>query len=246
MAKKFTQLFPKDLTYDRSSREKKAKKIVAILMDYCGDLSNLSCLDLGCSLGYISNYLARYFKRVDGVDVDRFAVAKARTLNKRKNLSFYVSSENKIPFKDKSFDVVIFNQIYEHAQNPTKVIKEIQRILKNRGVCFFGARNKLGIFDGHYSLPFIAWLPRFIADWYVKKKTGKKSYDVKLYSQAELKRLTRNFMIIDYTLRVINDPVKFRAQDTVPTKFGLNKLIWVASRVLYNFVPNYLWLLRKK
>lgn len=246
MISKFTEIFPEDLTYEKKSRIQKAKKIQAIINDYLGDTKKLICLDLGCSVGIITSFLGNHFKKIIGVDVDNLAVEKAKKTNRKNNIRFMVSKENQIPMISNSIDVVIFNQIYEHVENPKIVMDEIRRVLKKGGVCFFGARNKLGIFDGHYKLPFISWLPSVIADVYIQKTTLKKKYDIKLYSYWQLTKLVKHFNIVDFTLKAIRNPSKFCATDTIPTKYGVNNLLFVISKVLYVFIPNYLWILEKK
>lgn len=242
---KFTELFPEDLTYDKESRIKKAKKIVAVLKDAIERTSDKKCLDFGCSLGYITGYLGRHFRNIIGIDVDDYAIKKAKKINKSPNVSFFISQENKVPFPDNFFDVVVFNQIYEHVQNPSAIVSEIKRVLKKDGVCYFGARNKFGIFDGHYNLPFLSWLPKDIANLYIKLTTGKREYDIKLYTLFRLNKLVRNFEKDDYTLRIIDNPKKYNAIDAIPNIIGINKIIHVFSKLFYFFIPNYIWILKK-
>ncbi|MFH1827154.1 MAG: class I SAM-dependent methyltransferase [bacterium] len=217
-----------------------------VLSKHLGSLSGLTCLDVGCSMGFISQYLGKFFKNVYGVDVDNYAIKKAKELNTLRNVKFLKSEENKLPFPNKSFDVAVFNQIYEHAEEPQKIVEEIDRVLKKGGVCFMGARNKYGIFDGHYNLPFIAWLPRKIADFYVKKFKNKDYYDIKLFSLSDLKKMVSKFIVKDYTLSVIKNPEHFKSTDSIPTFLDTNKIIYLISKILYGFIPNYIWVLEKK
>jgi len=246
MSNKFTELFPDDLTYDKQSRVIKAKKIVAVISDYLGNLSKLSCLDLGCSIGYITEALAKHFEKVVGVDVDGNAIGIAKKNIKKQNISFYISHERELDFPDKNFDVVVFNQIYEHVKDPGVIFLEIERILKKDGVCFFGARNKYGIFDGHYKLPFISWLPKGLSDFYLRIFSPKKHYDINLLSLSDLKKLTRRFLIKDYTLDVIKRPEYFKALDLVPKTLKINLAIYYVCKIFYPFIPNYIWILVKK
>lgn len=245
MTKKFTDLFPDDLTYEKKSRVQKAKKIQAVLNNYLDDTKRLTCLDLGCSVGIITGFLGEHFKKVVGVDVDNLALERAKKNNTKNNVRFTISKENKIPYADNYFDVVIFNQIYEHVENPVKVMDEIKRVLKKGGICFFGARNKFGVFDGHYRLPFLSWLPRVLADLYIRMTTMKKKYDIKLYSYWQLKKMTEDFNLVDYTFKIINNPQKYNALDVIPTTIGINKLIYLFSKLFYIFIPNYIWVLKK-
>jgi len=44
-----------------------------------------------------------------------------------------------LPFKDKEFDTVISTQVLEHVENPWLMIKEINRVLKENGICILTA-----------------------------------------------------------------------------------------------------------
>lgn len=243
---RFTYLFPNDLVFNRVSRLPKARKIIAVLRSVCGDLSQLECLDLGCSTGIITVYCGRYFKKVVGVDVDQKAIRAAQRMNRCKNVRFISSKENRLPFHGGSYDVVVCNQVYEHVENAKKLMNEIYRLLKPGGVCFLGARNKWGIpFDGHYTFPFLAWLPKRLADWCVRLVYHKDTYDIKLCSLWCLNSLVGMFKKTDYTLKIIANPKKFAANDVLPGGRSLNKLLLIVAGVVYPFLPNYIWILKK-
>lgn len=241
---KFTQAFTHDLTYDKFSRLRKAKKIISVLEDDLGKLSNLNCLDLGCSIGIISTYLAEEFKSVVGADVDDQAIGLAKTSNTKKNLKFILINR-KLPFNDSSFDVVICNQVYEHTDSPKEMFSEIHRVLKTGGVCFFGARNKISLFDGHYPLPLISVLPKNLANLYIRLCTDKKNYDISLFNLWQLEDLVRKFKKHDYTLKIIRQPSSFSAEDYIPNILGLNIVFYLFFRLLYFLIPNYIWVLEK-
>lgn len=244
--KRFTDLFPLDLVFNERSRIQKGKKIIAILEDAEGDLSSLTCLDLGCSVGIISRILAENFKEVIGIDVDRQALQKAKQMNKKKNIKFELSKQKMIPLENSQVDIIVFNQVYEHVEGPDYLVDEMYRVLKPTGAIFFGARNKYSLWDGHYPIPLIAWLPRILANLLVKIFIKKDEYDVNLHSLTELNDLTRKFQKDDYTLKVILDPVKFASTDVLPSLPILNRFMSYLGGIFYFFIPNYIWILRKK
>jgi SAM-dependent methyltransferase len=51
----------------------------------------------------------------------------------------YLCSAENIPVEDASFDVAIICEVQEHLENPSAVLKEIFRILKDRGMLFYSA-----------------------------------------------------------------------------------------------------------
>ena len=96
-----SQVYKKDLVYNKKSRFKKARKIVAILQHASKDpLKNLRVLDVGCAGGLISFYLSPYFKEVVGSDVDEKAISDAKKL-RNKNLSFkLLNPDGSFPFEN--------------------------------------------------------------------------------------------------------------------------------------------------
>lgn len=244
----FTDIYKNDPTFSRKNRLIKAKKILAVIREEKrGDLSKMNCLDIGCSVGLISEYLGGYFRKVVGVDIDKTAIAEARVRVKRQNVFFSVSRETEFPLVDDSFDAAIFNQVYEHAERPDELLKEIKRVLRRGGVCYFGARNKFWLFDGHYPLPFLSWFGEKTAEKYFKLLNKGRRYDIKLYSLGELQDLVKSlgFKVYDYSLEVIKNPQKFNALDIVPVFLGVNYLLYILAKIFYKFIPNYIWILEK-
>ena len=144
--------------YDLKSRKKKAERMIKIFENYFGkeNLQNLSLLDIGCSTGIISNELAESFKKVIGMDIDQGAIRFAKKKYKRKNLSFRVGDAMKIPFDNENFDVVTCSHVYEHVPDDKKLMNEIYRVLKPRGICFFAAIDARWPIEPHYNLPFLS------------------------------------------------------------------------------------------
>jgi len=66
-----------------------------------------------------------------------------------------------LPFKD-SFDIVTCWDVLEHVQDPERVLREINRVLKSQGRLFITVVNKYAIRDPHYHLAFINWLPNSV------------------------------------------------------------------------------------
>ena len=156
------------LTHDETKRRTKAAKIRAVLQHFLGtdDLSGLTVVDIGCSTGYTAEGLSEAGARVLGFDIDvpglRHAVARVGD-----RVGFTCADGSALPLPDKSVDVVVFNHIYEHVVDPTAVMAEIRRVLRDDGLAYLGFANRLGIIEPHYRLPFLSWLSPRLADRYV-------------------------------------------------------------------------------
>lgn len=240
MKKNYSQLVPKIL--NKEHRLRIAAQIIGVLQVYPGEIHKLSCLDVGCSNGVITNYLAKYFNMVTGIDVDSIAIKDAKSSFKTKNLSFFEMSGQKMLFKDKTFDIVICNQIYNFVENPQLLIKEIHRVLNPDGICFFAARNKYALWEPQYNLPLLSWLPKNLATLYLRIFKGQKIFMGKNYmSYAQLRELVSQFEVHDYTLRILKEPAKFAF-------YRYNKYALIAKflpKFIEPLMPNFIWLLKK-
>lgn len=234
--------------HDRAARERKAATMVAILGDALGAdrLSQLDVLDVGASTGYIDNYLAGHFRHVTGLDIDEAAVAHAREAFPRDNLRFAQGDAMALPCADGSVDVVICSQVYEHVPDAQRMLDEIHRVLRPGGVCYFAATNRFEINEHHYHLPFLSVIPRPLAHLYVRIAGKADYYYEKHYSVWTLRRLVRRFALLDYTVRVIDEPARFGAGYMLAPGSRKQRIARLVARWLYWLVPGYLWVLRKR
>lgn len=230
--------------YDETSRIKKAERIVLTLKDYYGakKLKTLRVLDVGASTGIIDNILADSFKEVVGIDIDEGGIKYARSKFKKRNLLFKKDDAMKLSFKNGSFDVVICTHVYEHVPSAKKLFSEIKRVLKPKGVCYLAAVNALWPLEPHHNLPFLSYLPKSIANVYIRI-IGKNEYYETLATYWGLMRLTNGFTPLNYTDKIILNPKKFGYSDKIMNKIPtpLRKLLASSSKYIS---PTTFWLLR--
>lgn len=232
--------------YDEDGRGTKAMKIVAVLKEHCGELSQLSILDVSCSTGLMPRCFAPHFSRVTGIDIDEGAVAHARECNDLANVDFKVMDALHTGFADNTFDVVVCNQMYEHVPDAEQLLQEIRRILVPGGVCYFGATNRLKVIETHYGrLPFLSFLPKPLANLYLRILGRGDRYYENLYTYWTLKRMCKSFDVTDYTVDVVRQPARFGAVDTLTPGSWQQKLALLVLRYAYWFSPGYIWLLEK-
>jgi len=231
--------------FDAATRGQKARKAVAILRDHRPDLGGLDLLEIGCSAGYGSVVYAEAFRGVTGIDIDEPAVRHAKASNARANVRYLVMDSQSTAFPDASFDAVVCTHIYEHVPDARRLMREIHRLLRPGGVCFFSAGNRLCWMEPHYRLPLLSVLPRFIAHRYLRLLGRGTSYYEKHLTYWGLRKLVSEFELLDYTIRTVEDPVRFHAVEVVRPGSLQQKLSRLAPSAAYWACPTYLWLLKK-
>ena len=232
-------------TFKYSSRSQKARKIKHILADHLGTaqtVNELRCLDLGCSIGVISTHLADTFGQVVGVDPLPEAIDIARRLHSDSGAEFLNSDGLALPFKDETFDVIVCAQVYEHTTEPGLLAREVWRVLKPSGSCFFSGPNKLWPIEYHYGWWFVHWLPRTAVHRYCRRRYGH-PFDLILFNYWQLRELWQDFEHSDYTLRLIYEPGRFLEHSRA---YSWTRVVprFIAA-TLKPFLPNYNWVLTK-
>lgn len=229
-------------TRDRVTRDCKATKILHVLEDFLGhDLSGLVCMDMGCSIGVITRQLAKSGLFAVGIDIDDEAIQQAAESSEGQ--AFFVTADvGDTPFTDGTFDIIVCSQVYEHTPSLELLAAEIYRLLKDDGVCFFSGPNRWAVMERHYNLPFLSWLPQCWADRYVRMTNRAQEYYEHPLSAFELRQALHQFIIHDYTLRLLSNPNHFALNEKI--RFVRHIPIWV-WRLLYKWIPNFNWILIK-
>lgn len=232
--------------YDTKSREQKAIRIIKLFLDYYGKdaLKDLTLLDVGSSTGLIDMQLASFFKSVTGVDVDENALEFAKKNNTHSNLQFMKASADKLPFNEGSFNVVVCTHVYEHVPNSRRLFNEIYRVLKTDGVCYLAAFNRLSLWEPHYNLPFLSWLPKQLANWYVRVAGRGRGYLENPLTYWGLKERVSRFRVVEYTQKILRAPMKFGYGDIIRPPLAF--LAFFLSPLSKYFAPVFFWLLIKK
>ena len=92
-----------------------------------------NCLDIGCASGYMVSQIANFFphSKYFGIDIYDKAIDYAKKTYPC--VEFKVASAGKLPFKDNTFDLILFYETIEHVEDPKASLEEIKRVLKKDG-----------------------------------------------------------------------------------------------------------------
>jgi len=181
--------------YTLSSQER-AGEILQILKRFT-DLSNKRILDIGCGQGLITASLGQYADDIVGLDIN---VRYLQEASRHSQLQFLLADATCLPWRDKTFDIIICNDVLEHVPDPRQVIREIGRVTRESAVIFLQCANKYQIVEPHFLLPFLSWLPLRLANIYLRLSSRGKSYT--LYHPLTLRQfdsITEGYDVADFT-----------------------------------------------
>lgn len=100
--------------------------------------SGTTILDIGCGIGRMVKYMARYFKKVIGIDISGEMIRQGREKLKRlDNVELIETDGETIPLPDDSVDFVFSYLVFQHMKSREMVeknFKETYRVLKPKGL----------------------------------------------------------------------------------------------------------------
>ena len=107
-------------SYNELHKEEQLKKIHIILKKlHIKDKEKV--LDIGCGTAFYSDL----FKDYTGIDSSKKMLSQS-------NANVIYGKAEKLPFKDKSFNIVLSVTAIHNFNNPEKAIQEIKRVCKNK------------------------------------------------------------------------------------------------------------------
>ncbi|MBM4174959.1 MAG: class I SAM-dependent methyltransferase [Ignavibacteria bacterium] len=150
-------------TRSKNAAIKKGEFVKSILAKSI-NLENKKILDLGSgSGGTLQNFLGSG-NQLFSVDHSDDKLKAQKIISHEFNLIY--SLAEKLPFKQKYFDVIILQDSLEHFTDPYSVLNEIKNLLNEDGVIYISTPNKFSIInlfaDPHWGFPFVALFPRIL------------------------------------------------------------------------------------
>ena len=119
--------------YDRFMRKARAAydEIYALIQPI---VRHKTVLELASGTGLIAKHIVNAAAHIEATDASAEMIAEAKRDNQSAKLHFSVQDMFRLPYADKSFDVVIVSNALHIVPQPEKALAEIHRVLKDDGV----------------------------------------------------------------------------------------------------------------
>ena len=195
----------------------RGERMVQFFEKEIASLKKFTVLDVGCGPGGVALSYRQKSAEVIGIDTSETFIALAKIRQHERKLTrthFLRSNASLLPFKARTFDLVILNGVLEWVpeisanevvewissedcqQSPydlqLQTLKEIRRVLKLGGYLYLAIENRWFPFnlvkDPHSYIPLVAFLPRKVSNWVSLVLSGR-PYRHYIYSYWGLKRL---------------------------------------------------------
>jgi SAM-dependent methyltransferase len=105
--------------------------------------SNSRTLEVGCG----AHGLVFYFDAGFAIGVDPLSVSYARLFPRwQRKVPTIAARGEELPLKDGSFEIVLSDNVVDHAENPRQIVAEMTRVLAPSGVMYFTVNVHHGIY----------------------------------------------------------------------------------------------------
>jgi SAM-dependent methyltransferase len=123
-----------------------SERVRGVLEKYQPIDSDASVIEVGSG----AHGLVFFFGNARSIGVDPLAVDYRRLFPAwQKRIQTVAAFGEQLPFADKSFDVVLCDNVVDHAENPARIVRELVRILKPGALLYFSV-------NIHHPLYFVA------------------------------------------------------------------------------------------
>ena len=102
-------------------------------------------LDLGCGVGGASVLVVKDEFEVYALDVDREQLLYERNRKVKLGINLALAEGQRLPFRERSFDVIYCCHVLEHIRNDSAALMEMERVLKDDGVLLLSVPNALNL-----------------------------------------------------------------------------------------------------
>ena len=166
------------------------------------ELKGKKVLEIGCGMGSHSSILAQHASELVSIDITQKAVdttKKRFELFKVMNAKVLRVDAENMPFADNEFDFIWSWGVIHHSSNTKKIVSEIKRVLKPKGMAQLMIYNKNstryylhGLYQGIFKLKFLKY-----NSLYQVNMTFTDGYIARHYSKKTARKLFQNFSQFD-------------------------------------------------
>ncbi len=144
-------------------------------------------LDLGAGMGGLVVALAKAGLAVTAAEYNPAYCQIIALRGKRYGLRLPVANAagESLPFADCSFSLITAWDTLEHVQDVPATLRELCRLLQPGGRALVTITNRFGFRDPHYHLPLVNWLPRPLAEWYIRREGRSKQANAVQFSDKQ-------------------------------------------------------------
>ncbi len=189
-------------------------------------LKDCHVLDLGCGQGSLSVPIATRVRDIVGIDISERLIDMARDWAEKEGIGNARFEAVSVYDYDGtgSFDIAICSDVIEHVPDQRGLVKVLVENLRVGGAFYMTTNNKLWPLEGHHRLPFLSYLPRSLADRYVRIMGKGDRFWIYPLTLSEFRRILDEFPLT-YELKPPRNP------RTLLYRFGkrlvqVNEVFW--------------------
>lgn len=145
-------------------------------------------LNLGCGTGGFNAAADEAGIRIVGVDADAEAIA----ISAARGGACVRAASEALPFRDGAFSLVYCFSVIEHVASVERTIAEMVRVTRRGGAVYVNTPNAWSLYEGHYKLLWIPWLPRRLGRLYLALR-GRPTAYLATIRRLTIRELVRGF-----------------------------------------------------
>jgi 2-polyprenyl-3-methyl-5-hydroxy-6-metoxy-1,4-benzoquinol methylase len=156
--------------------------------------TNDRILEIGCGIGSIVSELSGQGYDITGTDISGEAIAYG--LKKYGDIKLQVQPAEELKFEDKTFDVVLSFDLFEHIARVDRHISEVHRVLRQDGCYLLQTPNKYSnvIFETlyHKSLIWRRAHPSLHTPRQLRQRLSRHGFDIQFVKMNPVNEFTLN------------------------------------------------------
>jgi ubiquinone/menaquinone biosynthesis C-methylase UbiE len=218
----WTEIYREDLPKGFFSFEmrQRLKFVTDLLAAQIQKMDNPEVLDCGCGPGEIMTLLAPLHCKLTGLDLNRRYLEMAAEKTPGANL--IEGNVERLPFPDKSFDIVFAVGVLMYLKDDRKAAEEIARVTKNNGIILISVPN--------YRMLHLLIDPYYIFRIFLKiigkeKQSSDDGFgekDIRRYSLTQLRNLFHHEDLREIQSIITSfGPLRFWRKEILPVKTSI-------------------------